>query len=699
MEHKKKMQRKGRRGQTMVEFALTLPVVLLLTFGVIEFARLFQAWVTLQNAARSAVRYGITGNWDPVSVQKHNGGPSGTPTTLILNDLVPCFLGNNDRFLDHWGIGCDVASDDHYGLREDMARLPSIVDRARVGAAGLHLLEGDNIVGMLKGNGTPMNSEPANAENTPGWFHVWICSSRPPVKVSTTILNARYQARRNERRCELKENVATGYGPPVGANQYDAGGPGDVLEVVVHYNAPLITPVKSLLGWTELGNYVYMTARRVGVNEAFRATRAINLPPQLNLPTFTPSQTYTPTETLTPSNTPTRTPSPTETFTPTSTASSTTTATPQCANISVTNVRLSGAFLQVSVLNTNPAHLYISNATVVWRSWVSQMYAATAGIVGRDPHWVGNDTTPPTVIGSGVPNGTWYDTPPFWREFTGNATTTWQVRFANGPVDLAAAGYTIYDFAGTTLTFSWQNQSCTVGLGLPTPTPNNTTPSRTPTPNCSDFTMRFERFETAGIVVFRLINSGPAAAQITAINVVWQKYTSSMFTDEIQLGTYAFGEPTNVLVWSGNDTTPPTNTNSAGGGDPNWLTTPVINAGQTLFMFVDFDGLGGIGPLTDYGALQSHFNGTYVTFDNTCTQGPVPVPTPGPTNTPAPTNTRTPTRTPTNTFTPGPPTSTSPPTNTRTPTNTPAPTFTPTRTRTPTPFQPPTQDCNDGGSC
>jgi len=34
---------RNRRGQTMAEFALTLPILLLLMFGVIEFARIFHA--------------------------------------------------------------------------------------------------------------------------------------------------------------------------------------------------------------------------------------------------------------------------------------------------------------------------------------------------------------------------------------------------------------------------------------------------------------------------------------------------------------------------------------------------------------------------------------------------------------------------------------------------------------------------------
>src|SRR4051812_32404498 len=53
-----------RPGQTLVEFSLTLPLLLLLLFGIIEFGRIFQAWVTLQNAARAAARVAITGEYD-----------------------------------------------------------------------------------------------------------------------------------------------------------------------------------------------------------------------------------------------------------------------------------------------------------------------------------------------------------------------------------------------------------------------------------------------------------------------------------------------------------------------------------------------------------------------------------------------------------------------------------------------------------
>src|SRR5690349_19355935 len=66
-----------RRGQTLAEFAISLPILLILLFGILEFGRLFQSWVTLQNAARQAARYAITGLYNE---QRYD-----------IDLLVPCF--------------------------------------------------------------------------------------------------------------------------------------------------------------------------------------------------------------------------------------------------------------------------------------------------------------------------------------------------------------------------------------------------------------------------------------------------------------------------------------------------------------------------------------------------------------------------------------------------------------------------------
>ncbi len=56
---------RGQKGQTLAEFGLILPALLMAIFAIIEGGRIFQAYVTVQGASREAARYAITGNWEP----------------------------------------------------------------------------------------------------------------------------------------------------------------------------------------------------------------------------------------------------------------------------------------------------------------------------------------------------------------------------------------------------------------------------------------------------------------------------------------------------------------------------------------------------------------------------------------------------------------------------------------------------------
>ncbi len=49
---------RNNRGQTLVELALILPILLLLIFGIIEFGRIFNAHLTLTHASREGARAG-----------------------------------------------------------------------------------------------------------------------------------------------------------------------------------------------------------------------------------------------------------------------------------------------------------------------------------------------------------------------------------------------------------------------------------------------------------------------------------------------------------------------------------------------------------------------------------------------------------------------------------------------------------------
>lgn len=54
----------GRRvdGQTLVEFALTVPLLVLLLFAIIQYGFIFSTYISLRNAAAVGARYAITGS-------------------------------------------------------------------------------------------------------------------------------------------------------------------------------------------------------------------------------------------------------------------------------------------------------------------------------------------------------------------------------------------------------------------------------------------------------------------------------------------------------------------------------------------------------------------------------------------------------------------------------------------------------------
>ncbi|HEX4348050.1 MAG TPA: TadE/TadG family type IV pilus assembly protein [Vicinamibacterales bacterium] len=57
------LARRGRdqRGQSLIEAALVLPLLLLLTFATIDFAMVFYVYLALENGVSEATRYAVTG--------------------------------------------------------------------------------------------------------------------------------------------------------------------------------------------------------------------------------------------------------------------------------------------------------------------------------------------------------------------------------------------------------------------------------------------------------------------------------------------------------------------------------------------------------------------------------------------------------------------------------------------------------------
>lgn len=59
--HRKRTAFRAQNGQTMTEFALVLPLLALLLFGIIQFGITFNNYITLTDAVRAGARKGAVG--------------------------------------------------------------------------------------------------------------------------------------------------------------------------------------------------------------------------------------------------------------------------------------------------------------------------------------------------------------------------------------------------------------------------------------------------------------------------------------------------------------------------------------------------------------------------------------------------------------------------------------------------------------
>ena len=128
-----KAKREREDGQALVEFALILIVVLLLAFFVVEAGRILWGWASVQNAARRASRYAITGSFDgdldclqpdpptcateEARVESIRNLARETMAGLVTDETVP-FDQDYYLLIEVWGIN-DLGE-----FQEDFAGIP-----------------------------------------------------------------------------------------------------------------------------------------------------------------------------------------------------------------------------------------------------------------------------------------------------------------------------------------------------------------------------------------------------------------------------------------------------------------------------------------------------------------------------------------------------------------------------------------------
>ncbi len=301
------------RAQSLVEFAIALPFLLMLVFGIIEFGRFLQAWLALENGARFGVRYAITGNYNPDYCQAA-GEALGLGSDDILDGSYDCQVPQS---VTNW--------EDETNALMDWARLPSIRDAALAGATGIAWDDASDVSGdyqayLANAYATSDLSQTDRGDPAlPGYFNVTVCSNRvEPVEGSSNQYkvfqfdpNPLYYTPNDPDKlndyqfpdyCEqaigsVDGNVFT----QTGIEHYvdDAGGPGDRVRVVLTYRHPLITPFLSAQ-WQTLR----ITAQREGLVEKFRTSRVTGLTGAIGQAAFWTLSPPPPSDTPLPSNTP-----------------------------------------------------------------------------------------------------------------------------------------------------------------------------------------------------------------------------------------------------------------------------------------------------------------------------------------------------------------------------------------------------------
>src|ERR1051325_4601782 len=97
----RRLPRRSDRGAALVEAALTIPILLLITVGIFEIGRAYQTWQVVSNAAREGARMAILPNANSATVTalvrtymtngqlgaSASAGVTVTPVTLTVNGV------------------------------------------------------------------------------------------------------------------------------------------------------------------------------------------------------------------------------------------------------------------------------------------------------------------------------------------------------------------------------------------------------------------------------------------------------------------------------------------------------------------------------------------------------------------------------------------------------------------------------------
>ena len=350
-------------GQGLVEFALTLPILLLLLFGVIEFGRMIFIFSSVTAAVREAVRFGSATGINPsAGVEYYRdcagirdaavrlGGISGLNANNIIityddgpttqNSKGTCPIGGTGPANLELGDRILINVSVNYTTIVPLLDLPTIPIQSQSSRTILREVVAGNA--QAPATLTPGPTSTNTATNTPG------PSATPTQTITITPTPTR-----------------TSTPTPTATPTFT--------------ETPTNTPTSTQTPTVTITPIISLTPS--------------NTPTVTQTPTNTPTLTPTPTRTVTP--TPTQTPTPTRTPTPTITP----TPTPACA-ISASPISRSGAKFDFTLSNIGSQDLTITSLTIDWVDSPPSQRLQTITL-NNVTIWSGADNSPNTFISSG----------------------------------------------------------------------------------------------------------------------------------------------------------------------------------------------------------------------------------------------------------------------------------------------------------
>lgn len=84
---------RGQLGQSLVEFSLIIPLLLILVFGVIDFGMGLRAYISVSQATREAARFGSIGSNPGTFTAGGSGECNGSTTTTVVGRVCSTLDG------------------------------------------------------------------------------------------------------------------------------------------------------------------------------------------------------------------------------------------------------------------------------------------------------------------------------------------------------------------------------------------------------------------------------------------------------------------------------------------------------------------------------------------------------------------------------------------------------------------------------